>query len=282
MRKILLTLAAIVCSATLALAQTNYISKVHMQINFPTAGHFWNSDSIVFSDYQDPSDVPYEISSITLIDWETRYNVSGAALEAGKSYFLDIALWMSEDGYEFRDDVDIKVNGEVVEKDPDNCWAKYQEFFVFFSVNEDYIISVVGLEVIFPEAGQHPNTLSMNIENNANYDITSSEVHLASTGVVPTENLAPNTEYYISASIYVIDPYTFADDVKILANGVEATILPGGWNECQFFKIPFTTGAATALDETATDASAVKRLVNGQLLIEKNGRTFNALGAEVK
>ncbi|MCR5532487.1 MAG: leucine-rich repeat domain-containing protein [Paludibacteraceae bacterium] len=38
----------------------------------------------------------------------------------------------------------------------------------------------------------------------------------------------------------------------------------------------------TALDETATDASAVKRLVNGQLFIERDGKTFNAQGIEVK
>lgn len=34
--------------------------------------------------------------------------------------------------------------------------------------------------------------------------------------------------------------------------------------------------------ETATDANAVKRLVNGQLLIETNGRTYNAQGAELR
>ena len=39
---------------------------------------------------------------------------------------------------------------------------------------------------------------------------------------------------------------------------------------------------ATALDETASNASAVKRIVNGQLLIERDGRIYNALGVEVK
>ena len=40
--------------------------------------------------------------------------------------------------------------------------------------------------------------------------------------------------------------------------------------------------SATALDETATNASATKRLVNGQLLIEKNGCTYNAQGIRIK
>ena len=38
----------------------------------------------------------------------------------------------------------------------------------------------------------------------------------------------------------------------------------------------------TALDNTAADTKATKRLVNGQLLIEKNGKTYNAQGSEVK
>ena len=40
--------------------------------------------------------------------------------------------------------------------------------------------------------------------------------------------------------------------------------------------------SATAIGNTAADVKAVKRVVNGQLFIEKNGKTYNALGAEVK
>ena len=47
-------------------------------------------------------------------------------------------------------------------------------------------------------------------------------------------------------------------------------------------KLTVTYPIATILDETATDASAVKRLVNGQLFIERDGKTFNAQGIEVK
>lgn len=41
-------------------------------------------------------------------------------------------------------------------------------------------------------------------------------------------------------------------------------------------------GGGTALDNTEAGAKAVKRLVNGQLVIVKGDKTFNALGAEVK
>ena len=38
----------------------------------------------------------------------------------------------------------------------------------------------------------------------------------------------------------------------------------------------------TALDNTEAAAKAVKRIVNGQLLIERDGKTFNAQGVEIK
>ena len=41
-------------------------------------------------------------------------------------------------------------------------------------------------------------------------------------------------------------------------------------------------GGTTALDNAAVDAKAVKRIVDGKLLIERDGKAFNALGAEVK
>jgi hypothetical protein len=37
-----------------------------------------------------------------------------------------------------------------------------------------------------------------------------------------------------------------------------------------------------AIENTAVEAKAVKRIVNGQMIIEKNGKFFNALGAEMR
>ena len=39
---------------------------------------------------------------------------------------------------------------------------------------------------------------------------------------------------------------------------------------------------ATAIDNTEVKATAIKRIVNGQLLIEKNGVMYNAQGAVVR
>ncbi len=43
-----------------------------------------------------------------------------------------------------------------------------------------------------------------------------------------------------------------------------------------------TYPTATAIDNTEAATKAVKRIVNGQLVIEREGKLFNALGAEVK
>ncbi len=48
------------------------------------------------------------------------------------------------------------------------------------------------------------------------------------------------------------------------------------------FDIQSIEDLPTGVENTATDTKAVKRIVNGQLFIEKNGKTFNAQGVEVK
>ena len=47
-------------------------------------------------------------------------------------------------------------------------------------------------------------------------------------------------------------------------------------------EIFFGTNPATGIDDTAVDAKAVKRIVDGQFFIERDGKTFNAQGVEVK
>ena len=52
-----------------------------------------------------------------------------------------------------------------------------------------------------------------------------------------------------------------------------------GWSG---FTIKAISSIPTALDNTNANAKAVKRIVNGQLLIEREGKTFNAQGVEVR
>ena len=43
-----------------------------------------------------------------------------------------------------------------------------------------------------------------------------------------------------------------------------------------------TFSKATALDNTHDEVKAIKRIENGQLVIEKNGKLYNALGQEIR
>ncbi len=60
------------------------------------------------------------------------------------------------------------------------------------------------------------------------------------------------------------------------------SISPYGRHNGLCVRLVQTYSGATAIDNTAVDAKAVKRIVNGQLLIERDGKTFNAQGIEVK
>ena len=53
----------------------------------------------------------------------------------------------------------------------------------------------------------------------------------------------------------------------------------GDWVDDVFQSFSF---APTAVDDTEADTKAVKRIVDGQLLIERDGKTFNAQGVEVR
>lgn len=53
-------------------------------------------------------------------------------------------------------------------------------------------------------------------------------------------------------------------------------------NEAKSVYARFKATGATALDEATDSKKAVKRIVDGQLVIEREGKLYNALGAEVK
>ena len=93
-----------------------------------------------------------------------------------------------------------------------------------------------------------------------------------------------NTDYNIHVYLCKNDGYNFAVDAEILVNGIlvaPADRIVNTADEQEFW-LPFNSGSATALSNTVADAMAVKFFRNGQLLIEYDGRTFNAQGAEVK
>ena len=63
--------------------------------------------------------------------------------------------------------------------------------------------------------------------------------------------------------------------------GEAMTVLPAGWAGT-LYAIWKANGPTTALDNIAVEGKAVKAIVNGQLIIIKNGVQYNAQGQVVK
>ena len=60
----------------------------------------------------------------------------------------------------------------------------------------------------------------------------------------------------------------------------ELTVTNASWGRS--LKVTYPASEATGLNNTHAETKAVKRIVNGQLVIEKNGVRYNALGTEIK
>ena len=56
----------------------------------------------------------------------------------------------------------------------------------------------------------------------------------------------------------------------------------GAAKDLRFNKIIFTKSEETALDNTTSELKAIKRIENGQLIIEKNGVRYNVTGQVIK
>ena len=126
------------------------------------------------------------------------------------------------------------------------------------------------------------NPINLTVADGANYHFSQYNFYRAGGYYYDETALLENTDYEVTIFINANDGYTFAATTTILANGNIPDEIVTEMDNFRAFTVRFNSGTATALDNTAADTKAVKRLVNGQLLIEKNGRTFNALGAEVK
>ena len=96
--------------------------------------------------------------------------------------------------------------------------------------------------------------------------------------VLPTE---PVEEDYVLPTP-VKEGYTFVgwyDNAE--GEGEAMTVLPAGWAGT-LYAIWQVAGPATALENIAVEGKAIKTIINGQVLIIRDGKTFNMMGQEVK
>lgn len=89
---------------------------------------------------------------------------------------------------------------------------------------------------------------------------------------------ATNTEAFtVSAGEVTIKVYIPDADTPQARDGDVV-----GYSMARFYKVTFTKSEATSIDNTADGVKAVKRIENGQLIIEKNGVRYNAMGQAIR
>lgn len=88
----------------------------------------------------------------------------------------------------------------------------------------------------------------------------------------------------------ILRDWNHADDVNLVNDGRNFEFVADVTGDYTFtwtyaskdLVVTFPAKDPTAVENTNAAAKAVKRIVNGQLVIEKNGVLFNALGAEIR
>lgn len=82
--------------------------------------------------------------------------------------------------------------------------------------------------------------------------------------------------YYLYIKIYFVDGYELAPLAPVTIDGKEAPL--NGHNEIWY---RYDTSAPTALPESTIKNDDAKQLINGQLIIRRNGTLYNAQGANL-
>ena len=177
--------------------------------------------------------------------------------------------------YEADEDVDFSHNFTSYEIDDRNL-EKYGSLYVEGMDGDSYIY----LDITLPEgatelvAGQYPADDKYGYQTfcPGHYD--------------PTYGLVPS----YAATLVEEDGKVYIDKVWYLVSGTvtideNGTMTVAAKNSLGHnITVTLQKDTETAIDNAKVDANekAVKRLVNGKLIIERNGKTFNILGTEIK
>lgn len=132
-----------------------------------------------------------------------------------------------------------------------------------------YMLFVLPLGSTYPAAGNYP------IE-----DSEDTNTVIASNGVDDEGNIYYSFAAQLSNGQLTADGIWFMVGGSVTVNADKSMQI----NAVNSYgnTITATVAAPTALEDVNADASAAKKLINGQLFIEKDGKFFNALGVEMK
>ncbi|MBQ7631763.1 MAG: hypothetical protein IJS82_03270 [Paludibacteraceae bacterium] len=150
-------------------------------------------------------------------------------------------------------------------------------------VNEEYPVEVEGttVEIMFGafdgpfwlstgEVYTEITNLALTIEDAEGNVLASSE---AGT-IVNTPTLDEDGAYYFTATLSNLEEET---DYVVTINAADEA-----GNVAEPIAVSFTTGQAQGIEDIDSTVKAQKKLRNAQLIIERNGKEYNATGAQIK
>ena len=142
----------------------------------------------------------------------------------------------------------------------------------FFTIDNGFYLFERGQAVY-----ELDKKFALNTPSTTEYKLATSLTSGKEIKVVKVENNTISTGYPADVNTY----YTVVDGKAGSVNIYFQETYKGDWSAFGgYFYIEKDSG--TAIDEAVAGKKAVKRIVNGQLVIEREGKMYNALGAEVK
>ena len=148
-------------------------------------------------------------------------------------------------------------------------------------------ISSMTFEATFPKPGEKAvEHVDIDEPTDAPYWVCGYDVMNAdkSANVAHLE-VTENTDYNIHVYLCKKPGYVFAVDAAISVDGTPVAAGDKIKNTAdeQEFWLPFNSGSATGIEDIVNGQSSNRKFIkDGQLFIERDGKTFNAQGVEVK
>ena len=146
--------------------------------------------------------------------------------------------------------------------------------------------AMIGSDVI--DVKMDINTTSAKFSNNGRTDEWC-QVNTGTTFTFPSKKgITVSTRCYSEPTGSTLNDVTYTSWISNVATyGTDseastALLFNNANTYYSYIHVVYPASSSTAIENTAVEGKAVKRIVNGQLLIERDGKTFNAQGAQVK
>lgn len=299
---------------TAQFTEIDLITTVALTVEFPECGAELESNGHAYTPGElglasiCPPGAPYEVKSIYFFDEGGNF-FDEQILQPGRTYTMQFIV-AANAGYDFpRDGEYVNIHNITTTVNGNNradfSWSKEYCIFAVTFTTGDALITNIALTVEFPNTGDEiqshgygytPETLGLTdlCPKDAFYHVDNIYFYNAAGGYFDETALLPGTTYSMQFYVAPNDHCSFKlragsvypdyDNMTFTVNGVEREydVMNATW--C-IFSADFTTSgdAPTGIESVQdSDISVQKIIRDGQLLIIRGEKQYNAQGAQVK